>query len=192
MKKINRVLTALGNPKKNKELRDLNINIVSNDIQYKEGVIEYLEGNKYINYIIIDENVPGNCSLKKLVNDIYTINKNIKLIIKSNNDIDFKVYKRIEKINTKEIANIIKNNNIYNKQQIPIKDVFNKETKETETITILGTNGIGKSIFSIVFANQIINKKKLIVDFDIVNNSIYNLLNININKKDIKEELKKK
>lgn len=190
MKKINRVLTALGNPKKSNELKNLNINVVANDIQYREGIIEYLENNNNINFLIIDEEIPGNCSLHKLANDIYKINKKIKVIIISENDLKFRIYRKITSYDSKEIANIINKENIFNKQQIPINNVFNENTKDAEIITILGTNGIGKSIFSIVFANQIKNKKILIIDFDILNNSIHSLLGIKDNNRKVKEELK--
>ena len=56
--KIKRIITAVGNQKINKELKN-NYNVPCNDIFYKEGVLEYLEKNNQIDYIILEENIPG-------------------------------------------------------------------------------------------------------------------------------------
>lgn len=45
---------------------------------------------------------------------------------------------------------------------------------------ILGNSGVGKSIFSVCFSNYLKNKKNkiLIIDFDILNNSIHTIFGI--------------
>ena len=187
MKIINRVLTALGNPTVAEELKKSNINIVTNDIQYQEGIIEYLHENKNLNFIIIDEKIPGYIGIEKLINNIRRINKNIKIILISENN-DLKANKVLRTINTKEIVNIIQKNNIFNKTYLPINDVFNEHTNDAEIITILGTNGIGKSIFSIAFASQEKEKNVLVIDFDIVNNDLHNMLNVKQYSKKIKKQ----
>ena len=46
-----KILTAINNEKIFKELKNKNnIEIISNDIQYKEGILETLEKNKNINF----------------------------------------------------------------------------------------------------------------------------------------------
>ena len=55
MKKIKRVITAIGNPEINEKLKNENIDIVCGDILYKEGILEFLEINNKIDYIIIKE-----------------------------------------------------------------------------------------------------------------------------------------
>ena len=187
MKTINRVLTALGNPTVAEELKKSNINIVTNDIQYQEGIIEYLHENKNLNYIIIDEKIPGYIGMEQLIDKIKRINKNIKIIAISEHD-NLKVNRVLRTINTKEIINIIQKNNIFNKTHLPINDVFNERTKDAEIITILGANGIGKSIFSIAFASQEKEKKVLVIDFDIVNNDLHNMLDVEQYSKKIKKE----
>ena len=52
VKKIKNILTAIGNPMLNNELKKIeNINIVNNDIQYQEGIFEILEINKNIDFL---------------------------------------------------------------------------------------------------------------------------------------------
>ena len=210
MKKIKKIITAIGNPKINKELKEENYDILCADILYKEGILEFLEINNKVDYIIINDKLEGKIKTEELIEKIKILNRNIKIILISKNEINNKkIYKKIENISIEEIKNIIlfenkKNNNkfnyninydnknninkkinenkIFNKKTIPINDFFNEETKDGKLISILGTNGIGKSIFSIVFSNNLENKKILIINLDIFNNSLINLLEINKDK----------
>ena len=75
--KIKSVVTALGNPKINEELKENNINVITSDIQYQEGILEYLDKNNNINYLIIDENLPGNLKTEELIYNIKKINNKI-------------------------------------------------------------------------------------------------------------------
>lgn len=179
MKIINRTITALGNPKKSNELKEYNINIISNDIQYKEGIIEYLECNPKVDYVIIDEKIPGNLKINEIIFHIRKINKKIKIILISDSEEKITVHKIIKEPNIKEIAQIINNENVFNKKQIPINDFFSEKTKEAEIIIILGANGIGKTVFSILFAKKQKEKKSLIIDFDILNINLHQLFIIN-------------
>ncbi len=246
MRKISSVITAIGNIKINKELKEKNINVQCNDIQYKEGVIEFLEYNKNIDFIIIEDTLPGDIKTEELVNKIKKINNKIKIILLSKNkEIKIQVYKIYEKIETEEIIKIIneknnkvkinkskkikinnksenkinnkseikinnksknkienksnnksenkienKINNIYNKKTIPINNFFKEESHEGKILTILGPNGIGKSIFSITFANNIKNQKIIIIDFDVLNNSLHTLLGVKEYSKKIQKNMK--
>ena len=191
MKKIKRVITAIGNPEVNEKLKEENVEIVCADILYKEGILEFLEINNKIDYILINEKLEGKIKIEELIEKIKLLNKNIKIILISKNEKNYKnIYKKIENISVTEIKNIILNenkkineNSVFNKKTIPINDFFNQETKDGKIISILGPNGIGKSIFSIIFSNNLENKKVLIFNLDIFNNSIVNLLEINKNNK---------
>ena len=191
MKKIKRVITAIGNPEINEKLKEENIEIVCADILYREGILEFLEINNKIDYILINEKLEGKIKIEELIEKIKLLNKNIKIILISKNEKNYKnIYKKIENISVTEIKNIILNenkkineNSVFNKKTIPINDFFNQETKDGKIISILGPNGIGKSIFSIIFSNNLENKKVLIFNLDIFNNSIVNLLEINKNNK---------
>lgn len=214
---MNNVITALGNPEKSKLLNDKNIIIKIPDIQYREGIIEYLEKNKNIQYIIIQEEIPGNISIKELINNIYKINNEIKIILIKNNKSDInneniineKDLKNNYIINTfdeKIIKNIINNkkikiqqnntnkiiseeNKILNKKHIPKNQIIT-ENRKGKVISILGTNGIGKSVFSMIISKQIKNKKIAIVDFDILNNSLHTLLGVENYSQKIKRNIK--
>ena len=52
------------------------------------------------------------------------------------------------------------------------------KNNKNKIISIVGTNGIGKSIFSSILAKLIINKKILLIDFDIFNQSINSIFNV--------------
>ena len=55
--KIKKVLTALLNENINNELKNnKNIKIVSNDLLYQEAVLEYLEENKEIDFLLYQKN----------------------------------------------------------------------------------------------------------------------------------------
>lgn len=180
MLKIKRIITALGNKNISFEKYKEKITQLCSDIQYKEGILEYLELNPNVDYIIINENIPGEINTEELITEIKTINHKIRIIlISKNNKVHENVYRifneyKIEKI----IGTICKEEKIYNQKTIPINNFFNEETKDGEIITILGSNGIGKSIFSITYASNIQDKKILIIDFDIINNNMHNLLGV--------------
>ena len=191
---IKRIVTAIGDSKLNDELKNENLEIICGDILYKEGILEFLEENKNVDYIILNENLSGNIKLIELLEKIKNINNKIKIILISKNNYNNKeilknIYKKIENINKNEIINIIsKKDSVYNKVTIPINDFFNEKTKDGKIISILGPNGVGKSIFSITLANNINDKKILIIDFDAFNESIYNLLGIKKEKINIQEK----
>ena len=153
---IKKIVTAIGNSEVNEQLKDENLEVLCGDILYKEGILEFLEDNKNIDYIIINDELSENIKLSELLEKIKEINNK-----------------------QKNILNIIfKKDSVYSKVTLPINDFFNVRTKDGRIISILGPNGVGKSIFSITLANNIIDKKILIIDFDAFNDSIYNLLGI--------------
>lgn len=53
---MKKVITALGNPILNEKLRkEENITVLANDIQYQEGIIEILEKEENIDFLILSE-----------------------------------------------------------------------------------------------------------------------------------------
>lgn len=191
MEKIKNVITALGDQKLNIELKKNDINVIFNDIQYKEGILEYLERNKDINYIIINDKLPGNLTIKELVKKIKTVNSKIRVIlITEKHNENVKVYQEIGVFNIEEIKLLVNSKDIFSKMNIPSKNLI-EQRRDGKIITILGPNGIGKSIFSITFANNIKNKKILIIDFDVLNNSLHTLLGVKQYSKKIQKNLKK-
>ena len=275
--KIKTIITAIGNKKLNERLIEENYNVICTDIQYKEGVLEFLEANSMVNYVILNQDLDGNIPLKKLISEIKKINKNIKIIFTSNKSFDEEkiiniLKKDIEKnnnylkekniinnliidtsikenseiknkINNEKIINNkinnnkknnnlnksninLKNNNIYNKinnnflnknnennseknininkieksqkifnkKTLPLANLFNMKNivneRQKDVISILGPNGIGKSVFSILFAKTMESKRSIIIDFDVLNKSLHTLMGIKNYEGKIKKKIK--
>lgn len=223
---MKKIVTALGNPILNNELKKYKeFQIMINDIQYQEAIIEFLEIEKNIDYIILNEILPGNISIEELINKIKIKNENIEIIIileKENKELEsFLFSKKIfnifynNKVEIIDIVKILKNkkvNNIKNEQDIEIirniilndsdinkkinKIKFNNDTKKklkynNKMICVLGSSGVGKSVFSVCFSNYLKNNKNkiLIIDFDILNNSIHTILGIKKYSKRMQEKI---
>ena len=132
-----------------------------------KGIFNIFYNNKITNDELINKINNINSSLKE--NEINEEIKNLKRII-------------LEKNNSKEK---IKSENLIQKDYLKIKNKLIKKIKnKTETkndnriISIVGTNGIGKSIFCSLLAKIINNKKILLIDFDIFNQSINSIFNV--------------
>ena len=94
--------------------------------------------------------------------------------------------------NLKEI--LIKNNIDFNGNKIKNNKNENKILKENvnkKIISIVGTGGVGKSIITLNLANILKeNKQKiLIIDFDVLNNSLHTILGVNKYPQKIKNKL---
>ena len=72
-----KIVTALGNPCLN--TYD-DFEIIGKDIQYKDGIIEILELNNDVNYVIISEMLDGIISFEEVINSIIKLNRKIKII----------------------------------------------------------------------------------------------------------------
>ena len=257
VRKIKNIITAIGNPILNCELKKLEkFNVLNNDILYQEGILEILDSNDKIDFLILSQLLPGQFCLDNLIEEIKNNNKKIKIIIILeefdenleiilnkqgvfriiyNNKIEIKdiitilkedekmekyneeIRKEIDELkeyilknkerekNKKTIINnfyknlknkivninykkkkIIKNNmdnfnQNSNKNNIE-KNIENdvEKNKKNTIISVLGNNGSGKSVISIIMANYYkkYNDKILIIDFDILNNSLHTLLGV--------------
>ena len=185
---------------KNKEI---NLIIISELLPGQIGFKKIIEKIKLINKeiaiisILKDENEElKNYLISKGVFNIFynnkiTINELIKTInnifnLKKENEINEEI-KNLKKIileNNKPNKKILNIKNKYLKIKNKILNKFNSKNKiklknnKNKIISIVGTNGIGKSIFSSLLAKLIINKKILLIDFDIFNQSINSIFNI--------------
>ena len=227
---MKKIITAIGNEILNKKLKKENdFEVIIEDIQYKEGIIEYLEKENNIDILIISELLPGNIELKELIEKIKNINSNIEIILfleNKNTELENYLYAKgiynifyNNQIEIEEIIKIINNKNIEinnelkeikqmllekqknkvnNKKIILNKliNIFNKkqkyDLKEEKIISVTGTNGVGKSIFTINLANSLSNSKNkiLIIDFDILNNSLHTILGIKKYSQKIRNKIK--
>ena len=159
---MKKVITAIGNEKINTELKkEKNIEIVTNDIQYKEGILEALEIYEDIDYLILNSLLQGNINVEELIIEINILNKNIKIIIileNKNDELEKRLFeKNIYKIlynNEIEISELIKiilDDNPYNEE---LKEEINKLKK-----IILEKEQLKKENFFQKINNNLKNKK---------------------------------
>jgi len=79
--KIKKVITALLSEQINNELqKDDNIEVLAEDFLYQDAVLEYIEENEEIDFLLINEELPGE-EIESFINKI----KNIKIIFHSHN-----------------------------------------------------------------------------------------------------------
>ena len=262
---MKKILTAIGNPILNVSLKKENeFEVMAEDIQYQDGIFEFLEKEKNINFLILSELIPGNLDIKKLIDKIKLINSSIQIILflaNENKEIENYLYAKgvnyifyNNQIEIKDVIQIIKtdkNNEtlelkqkiielkkmLEDKNDLEEKNKFSEQNKisiknKTETknekqeenkieeknekanrnliyllnnkikeklikninknffrkkkikekteeiICINGTSGIGKSIFTVNLAKAINKNKILIIDFDILNNSLHTILGV--------------
>ncbi len=166
---------------------EINILILSETIpgeyEIKNFIIEIKKTNPYIELIVFikEENqelknffirnginkiyIDGENTLEEILNDIYFINNETNLNLE------------IEKL-----REIIKEKTIENNSKKLVSKNIKKENylKISKSIAITGYFGSGKSLFTVLFAKAAnkLNLKTLIIDFDILNNSISTLFNI--------------
>lgn len=79
---MKKIITAIGEQKLNEELRKYDIlQVVTSDIQYKEGILEVLENEKDIDIVIFNEEIQGEIEFEDLIDTIKLINRDIEIII---------------------------------------------------------------------------------------------------------------
>lgn len=118
---MKKLITAIGDEKLNQILKKEDIfEVMAEDIQYQEGILEYLEKDNQINFLILSELLPGNIEIKKLIEKIKLINNQIQIILfleKKNEELENYLYAKgiysifyHNQIEVKEIIELIKNN----------------------------------------------------------------------------------
>ena len=148
------------------------------NILFSKGIKKIYYNNKVeINEIINllkNEKIEENENLKKEINKLKNILIENNIIYEENNYQNILDEENFEKNNIKLINN---KNNI--------------KKEEKNIISIVGTGGVGKSLFTINLSNILkSNNKILIIDFDILNNSLHTILGVNKYSKKIKEKIK--
>ena len=204
-----RIITAIGTPSLNSELRRYSeFEVIGNDISYFDGILEALELDNNINYIVISDSLePEN--IDTLINEVIKVNKNIKIMAVINrkkaelekyllkNGITDIVYDDEEMT---DIINMLKTKNIEYlnielreeidklKKMIVNKNskaLFRKKdigaVKESKIIGVSGPRGVGKTMFCLYFAHSnCCGKRVLIVDFDVINSQLSEVMKKNI------------
>lgn len=199
------VVTAMGKPELHEQLKkEKEIKIIGNDIQYQEGIFEIIEKEKYIHTIIISELISGKLEVQELIKKIKNKNRKIKIIIllekpkieleKELKKIGIKEIGYLNRINKKELMEKIENKKDVKeleKENEELKLLLEKNKKENHNpiISILGTSGIGKSIFIHTITRIFPVEKILIIDLDILNKSIQQLFKIERNKNNLEKNI---
>jgi len=165
------ILTAINNEKIFRELKNKNnIKIVSNDIQYKEGIIETLEKNKNIDFLILNENLNGQIKIEELIKKTRKINSKTNIIII---------------LNKKDLIKeeyLIKNKiKFIYAEKLTVEKITDKIFDKNKVIAILGNTGSGKTITTMILNELLLkykNKKTLIIkDFKKDKTKIINEIN---------------
>ncbi len=160
---MKKIITAMGNPNLNQKLKKENIfEMMAEDIQYQEGILEFLEENNNIDFVILSELLPGNIEIKKLIEKIKLINQNIKIILfleKKNEELEnylyakgiFKIFYH-NQIGVKEIIELMQNNSKNSTQEIK------KEIDELKKLLLEKNKKENK--MNLFFKNNIENNEK--------------------------------
>lgn len=161
-----------------------------------ENLIEKIKQiNNEVNIVIILENKKEELEKNLYSKNVYLILYNkieikeiIKLIKNKKEDENEKIKKEIN-----DLKKIIIEQNSKNKQNKKQKIKEIKElNSQKEIICILGSGGVGKSIFTVNLAKSLIYSKKkiLIIDFDILNNSLHTILGVKKYSEKISKKIK--
>ena len=175
----------------NKSYNEDNLfNILKNNIEKENN--KNIKINKKIKPEI-KEKISKKYNYKNKINNNFLENNNSEKI----NNNYFNNKNIIQENNFEE--NVEKNNfnnkgTVFNKKTLPLNKLFNfnqviKQNRK-EVISILGPNGIGKSVFSILFAKTMEGKKSIIIDFDVLNESLHTLMGIKNYEEKIKRKIK--
>ena len=171
-----KVITALGINSLNYKLREQdNVEVIGNDIPYQDGVLDILKGNSEINVLILHENLVGEFEIKEFINKILEINSTLEIVFIMENE-NYRLRSFLEKKNISKSFNI---------EVEKLKDLINLENnkksfKESKVVAISGNYGSGKSILTSLLgqAAKKTKIKTIIIDFDIINNSINTIFRV--------------
>lgn len=177
---MKKIITAIGNEILNNNLKkENNIQVIKNDIQYKEGILEVLEQNSEIDIIILNNLLQGEISTKELINKINLINSKIKIIVileKFNEDLEKYLYSKgvfkviyNNQLEIKDLINIINNNE--NNEELK-EEIKNLKNIILENQKIKNENKLKNKII-----NKYLNKIKFNKKEQIRRNIITNLEN---------------
>ena len=164
---MKKIITAVGNPFLNEELKKYEeYEILGPDILYQEGILEKLEKNKQIDFLILSELLPGEINLIDLITKIKEKNPKIEIIIILEEEKEILKNRLIEK----GIFNIFYNNKITIDEIIKIinKKEINSDEEIKEEIKLLknmileknSENNHQKNFF--IKINEIKNRKEKI------------------------------
>ena len=150
---MKKIVTALDNAEVIKALKkEEELEFVCMDILYKEGIIEQLEINKKVDFLIFDENIYGDIEISELIRKIKEIVRGIEIIIITKNGEKIKKqisrFKKIKIYETNKIKAKIIKTLIFSeeKEEKEIDHKENKQQEKTQTkISISGSRRVWKN-----------------------------------------------
>lgn len=146
------LIIAVQTPKIYEELKnDRRVNILFQNIQYKEALLEILDRIKKLDAIIIEEELPGKVSTEEIIKKIKEKNNQIKIILINNH----LFYKKTEE-RKKNIIRIKENKKgkilsiLFNEKKSEIK-TNKKQNNNKKIVAIFKTNKLGIILLEILF-----------------------------------------
>ncbi len=197
---MKKIILAINNKKLEEKIKENDsIKIICNNLQYREAILEILEKNKNVDFILINEHLPGMISIEELIKKIKLINNKINIIFFLEKD-DINKKNRLEnlniediylnkRININKILNLIIKNNITNKSKLnsnkdkllnnkKIKNNINLKNKKNKLITIMGKRKSGKSTIINLLLIYLLEKNKKILLINLNKKIENNYLNL--------------
>lgn len=200
---MKKIITAIGNNILKEKLEELeNYEVLGNDIQYKEGVLEFLEEKKEVEILVISEILEGEIEFKKLISKILKLKEKLEIIVfieEDNRELKnflyekgiYKIYKN-NQVSIDDFKNIIESENSRNTQELAeevrkLKKIISEQENKVceknnqgKVISITGSYGVGKStlIAAICRHSNKTKNRTLLIDSDIYNKSISVLYNV--------------
>ena len=124
---MKKIILAINNKNLIEKIKNKNNkNIIFKFVQYREAILEILEKTNKINYIFIEEKLPGQISIEDLIKKIKIKNNKINIIFFLEKE-DRKKENKLKKLGIKNIYlnNKINNNKLIN--NLLEKDIINKK-----------------------------------------------------------------
>ncbi len=165
---MKKVILAINDKKIEEQITKSNkVELVYNNLQYREAILEILEMRKKVDSILISESLPGIISIEELLKKIKLINNKINIIFfleKKDSKKEHKLKKlkikyiySSKKINIKYILSLIENGN-------ENKNVSNNEKdRKGKLIVVTGQKKTGKTTITMLLAKYLLGKNKKIL-----------------------------
>ena len=174
---MKKILTGIGNPNLNNQLRKNEEWIVmEDDFESDEELIEYLEREKDIEILFLCSKIIKNYTVDNFIDMIKKLQKSMFIVFFKEQDIETNIEEdeKLKLFNQSEVDNEIFEGILEEKIEEDMQENYAK------IISVTGANGVGKSTFSTFFAKSVENsdKKILLIDFDLDENQVRTVLKI--------------
>lgn len=175
---MKKIITAIGEPKLNQEISVIeDICVIDKDIFYKEGIIEFLEENREIDIVVLNEDLCKD-NLIQFLSEIIKFDVEIFLLLNNYSNHYREEFEDLNQVRVfcseeeiiAEFDKSKKTNSIEKKYEFK---------KNKRIISVLGSNGVGKTVITSIIGRELSkNNRVLIIDFDIFSNNLSFLFNL--------------